>query len=442
MKKLLIISLLLLNIVSVFALSNYVETGLDSLYEGNAEAAFIVFRKGANTNDIIAQYLLAICYEHGIGTEKMGKEAFLMYRRTAERGLANAMLDLSRCYTEGIGIEKNIEKGVIWKEKFLSKKNVENIPDIINIYYSREIPHQENIKDEIQDEKVFLSKESPKKGNIITEHPSNKEITSVIISDVDIDIPVINKVNNNTFALIIANENYQEVANVDMAINDGEIFSLYCNKVLGLPETNIHLVKDGTLNNIKRKINLFQQIAETFNGEASFIIYYAGHGFPDEKSRKAFLLPIDGYVFDTTTCLSLEDLYDTLGKIPAQQIIILMDACFSGSTRGNDMLASARGIAIKAEKGVPVGNTVVISSSQGDETSYPYSEKNHGLFTYYLLKILKESKGDISIEELTDYISENVARTSIVVNGKSQTPSLMSSKQLKDNWKTWKIIKN
>jgi hypothetical protein len=77
---------------------------------------------------------------------------------------------------------------------------------------------------------------------------------------------------------------------------------------------------------------------------------------------------------------------------------------------------------------------VVFSAAQGDETAYPYKDKGHGLFTYYLLKKLKETKGNVSLEELSSYITEKVSRESIVSNGKSQTPTVMTSDNLKTTW--------
>ena len=82
-------------------------------------------------------------------------------------------------------------------------------------------------------------------------------------SDVDENIPVNSQNNGNTFALIIANENYQDVAQVPNALNDGSVFFEYCTKTLGVPESNVHLIKDATLNNIKREINLIKQITNS-----------------------------------------------------------------------------------------------------------------------------------------------------------------------------------
>ena len=113
-------------------------------------------------------------------------------------------------------------------------------------------------------------------------------------SDVDVNLPSNASDNDNTFAVIIANENYQEEVNVDYALNDGEMFKEYCHKVLGLPEDNVHIRKDATLNNIKAEISWMQQVAKAYNGQARFVVFYAGHGIPDEASKAAYLLPVDG----------------------------------------------------------------------------------------------------------------------------------------------------
>ena len=258
-----------------------------------------------------------------------------------------------------------------------------------------------------------------------------------IKADVDINLPTTTINNVNTFAVIIANEHYQDVAPVPYANNDGEIFAEYCKQSLGLPTTNVHLVKDATLNNMKREFNWLKQVSDAYKGSAKIIVYYAGHGIPDEATRNAYLLPIDGFGTDITTGYSLEALYATLGNMQAKSITVFLDACFSGSMRNGNMMASARGVAIKAKSSTPKGNMVVFSAASGEETAYPYKEKQHGLFTYYLLKKLQLSKGNISLGELQNYVTDEVAKRSIVVNGKSQTPTVSPSPNIGEGWKSW-----
>ena len=257
--------------------------------------------------------------------------------------------------------------------------------------------------------------------------------------DIDINIPESKQRQENVFVVIIANENYQEVAEVPYAINDGTTFKEYCIKALGIPDDHIHFIKNATLNNIQRQIAWLEKVMAAYNGEGKLIFYYAGHGIPDEKEKSAYLLPVDGVGNDPSTGYSLDQLYKTLGQMPAQSSIVIMDACFSGAKRDGGMLASARGVAIKPKPQEPKGNMFILSAAQGDETAYPYQEKGHGMFTYYLLKGLQNSKGDISLGELSEYIIDNVRKQSIVKNGKSQTPCVSASGALKDSWKTLKL---
>ena len=182
-----------------------------------------------------------------------------------------------------------------------------------------------------------------------------------------------------------------------------------------------------------------KKVAEAYKGQARFIVYYAGHGIPDEKSGTSYLLPVDGKGSMLMTGYSLQQFYQELGDMPSAGVTVFMDACFSGSKRGEGMLASARGVAIKAKAQAPQGKMVVFSAAQGDETAYPLKDKEHGLFTYYLLKKLKETKGDVTYGELGSYITEQVSRKSIVANSKSQTPTVNPSQSVADSWKNMKL---
>lgn len=275
--------------------------------------------------------------------------------------------------------------------------------------------------------------------NSVVETPSSRvpeveERTSAILSDID-NVPAATEANNvNTFVLIFANENYQEVENVDYAIRDGELFKKYCTAILGVPEENIHYKSDATLNNIFAGIDWITRVCNVYKDEANVIFYYAGHGIPDEASGTSYLLPVDGYGTNVKTGYSLDDLYKALGELPTKQTTVLMDACFSGAKRGDGMLVAARGVAIKAKPSTPTGNMIVLSATQGDETAYPYKEQGHGLFTYYLLKKLRETNGQCTLGELAQYVIQQVSRRSIVVNGKSQTPVANASPGIVERW--------
>ena len=61
------------------------------------------------------------------------------------------------------------------------------------------------------------------------------------------------------------------------------------------------------------------------------------------------------------------------------------------------------------------------------------------MFTYYLLKKIKETSGNVTYKELGDYVTDNVRKQSIVVNGKSQTPVVVPSATVGGIWESWKL---
>lgn len=254
---------------------------------------------------------------------------------------------------------------------------------------------------------------------------------------VDTKIFVNDVKDENTFVIIISNENYKYEESVPFARNDGEVFRIYCQKTLGIPESNIRFVADATLNEMNYQFSWLEDALKAYDGTARAIIYYTGHGMPDENSKEAYLLPVDGFSKSpATSALSTKVLYDKLGKMNSKSIMIFLDACFSGAKRDGKMLASSRGVAIKPNSN-PVGsNTVVFSAAQGNETAYPYKSMKHGMFTYYLLDKLQQTGGAVTMGDLSDYVTTQVKRKSVVENGKSQTPSVVA---VNNDWKSWQL---
>lgn len=259
-------------------------------------------------------------------------------------------------------------------------------------------------------------------------------------SDVDINVPTSGVENKLTFALVFANEMYREESNVDFAHNDGTTIEKYFLNTLGIPQTNIHVVHDATKNDMVREVDWLKNVANAYGDEEiNLLVYYAGHGVPNESDGTAYLIPIDGVGSNTKTLYPLAEFYDELASIKSKSTILFMDACFSGSLRGTGMLASARGIALKAKQASPKSSMVVLSAATGDETAWPYKEKGHGLFTYYLLKKLQASKGNVSLGQLSDYIRAEVGKQSVVSNSKRQTPTVNVSQDIAESWRNIKL---
>ena len=235
--------------------------------------------------------------------------------------------------------------------------------------------------------------------NIVTD-----KSTTVEISDVDVDIPINNINKPNTYALIIGNEDYSSFQtglnteiNVDFAINDAKIFKEYCNKTLGIPEKQIKLLINATFGQMNQGIAWLNNLAKIDDGNAELILYYSGHGLPDEQTKESYIMPVDISGNNVSQAIKLTDVYNKLLEHPSKRVTVFLDACFSGGAR-NQSLIAAKGVRIEPKKNILTGNIIVISSSTGDESSGVFREEQHGFMTYFLLKKLQESKGNVSYQ--------------------------------------------
>lgn len=434
--------------------------------------SFEWLKKAAEKGYIDAYLQLGTRYEDGFGTLRNIKEAITWYQKaydsrdpkapgflcmayykdgnyTEARRWAEIVISqnkdvfigyrtLARLYMYGYGVEKDKTKAFELMSKAIDEAKKAGIPTPNTLDTEGELYLADNDVSKAREIYNTVLKETPD-FYAQTETKLSKYMKEHKGGDVDFEIPIASNINDKTFAVIIANEKYQMEKSVEFATNDGKVFMEYCKKTLGLPEKNVHYIADATLNNIKYEVKWLQNVIAVYKGDAKVIFYYAGHGIPDEKNKSAYILPIDGYGSDAATGYALEDLYKALGSLPSKSVTIFLDACFSGAKRDGDMLASARGVAIKTRPIAPIGNMVVFTAAQGDETAYPYKEQEHGLFTYYLLKKLQETKGDVTLGELGDYIKTQVERQSVVTNGKLQSPSIMATSSVGNDWKSWKL---
>ncbi|MGB0402489.1 MAG: caspase family protein [Salibacteraceae bacterium] len=285
----------------------------------------------------------------------------------------------------------------------------------------------------------------------ISKENSTKQVKPTVIratnkiSSVDVNIPKIGKPNPYRFALIIGNEDYQshqptlsKESNVDYANRDAEIFKQYAQNIMGVPEENTVYLLDAQVVELNRALIKMNKAIELSNGKAEIIIYYAGHGFPDQNTKDPYLIPVDVSANDLKYAFKLTDLYKSLTQYESKRITVFLDACFSGGAR-NQGLMTARGIKIVPKEGYLHGNITVFSACSGTETAQPYHNEQHGLFTYFLLKKLQETKGDLTYEELYNYLKENVGIKSVFVNESEQTPEINSSPSVGEEWKNWKL---
>ena len=275
----------------------------------------------------------------------------------------------------------------------------------------------------------------------IIQENNNKQKGS---SEVNIDIPKNNKLKNR-YAIVIGNENYssfqktlEKEQDVPFAVNDANTFKKYALETLGVEEENLFFLENATSGQMNQTIDLVTKIVSKLGNKAELIFYYAGHGFPDELTKEPYLIPVDVSSSYLNNAISLDELYEKFSKTGAKKVLAFVDACFSGGARENSLLAS-RGVKINPKMTDISNNLVVFSASSETQSALPYNEENHGMFTFYLLKKIKESKGRITLGELFDYVSEEVSLNSLKINQKEQDPNVIFSPKIENKWRSWEI---
>ena len=128
-------------------------------------------------------------------------------------------------------------------------------------------------------------------------------------------------------------------------------------------------------------VRAFNQLIRTAGENDSVVVYYAGHGHIHPSSTSGFWLPADADVENPKTWLSNADIGKMLANIPAKQILLVSDSCFSGAltretetTKTQDAPVSAN--AILKRRSVAVmssGSEEPVADSTGDGNS-PFAE--------------------------------------------------------------------
>lgn len=272
---------------------------------------------------------------------------------------------------------------------------------------------------------------------VVTGKASQTEIANAPALSIDVEqnIPVYGKPQKQRWGVIFGIENYRNVSSVRFARRDAEYVKEYFQKTLGIPMENLYVKIDdaASLSEFKTVFDPNGWLSKNAaKKDSEIFIYFSGHGVPTPDGKQAYLLPYDGNPnYASNSAYDLNQLYKNLEAIKVKSITLFLDSCFSGANRDNEIiLADARPVFIATFPQVAAGHMAVFAAASGSQISSAYSDKQHGLFSYYLMKGLKgeaDANGDkkITQQELNDYIADNVSSQARRM-GREQQPQLQS----------------
>lgn len=300
---------------------------------------------------------------------------------------------------------------------------------------------------------VEITVHSPFDDTIIT---TNKQL----IDDdyVEYNIPLVKANSNpNTYVLIVANEDYDApLPDCEYAWRDGQVFRDYCIRTLGIPERQVIMLNNASRNTLRTQgVDWLQKVLTATRG-GDVIVYYAGHGVTDGEYH-AYLMPCEMNYYQIKAwvgkrdmdaekmmtrhdskalfeqCVMLDTLCAWLQAVPSNSMTLILDASFNNMQRTGGPLLTVQRTTDKVKAMRLRGNMVIIFAANIQKQAFVFEQQHHGFLTYYLLKELKRTQGDIDYKTMIDNIRQAIAYES-ALQGKLQEIEVLAGGTLKDTW--------
>lgn len=212
------------------------------------------------------------------------------------------------------------------------------------------------------------------------------------------------------FALIIGINKYDNVPDLEYAVNDAEaVKNILINKFKYKEENIQTLVNEqATHNNI---MDAYYNLVNDTCANDSVLFFFAGHGstYPGLQKDKGFLIPCDGTETKMNTLISWDTLISNSELIKAKHIFFIMDACYSGLAllRGNPSKRFLKDMVRRQSR-------QVLTAGKADQrVKDSGAQTNNSIFTGYLLEALngaaKTEQGVICASSVMNYVYIKVA---------------------------------
>lgn len=187
----------------------------------------------------------------------------------------------------------------------------------------------------------------------------------------------------NYWALIIAVGDYAHpsVADLDFPMTDAKEVASVLSDYYTFEKDRVRLLLNPTRAELIKALDEFSPTGSTpLDEDDNLLVYYAGHGHYDENYAEGYWLPSDAEKNNRANWVSNSDIQLAFKGIRAQHILLLSDACFSGSlfaTRSPFTVAIEEAYKERSRKAITAGNL----------TQVP----DRSVFKEYLVKRLREN---------------------------------------------------
>lgn len=213
------------------------------------------------------------------------------------------------------------------------------------------------------------------------------------------------------YALIIGNNNYEKLEDLDNAVNDAKDLEKVLKEKYGFETT---LLIDEKSDETENAIIKFTQNREKND---NILIYYAGHGELVKKQNRGYWLPTDAGPTQDSKWLSNNNIKDLISSSDAKHVLLIVDSCFSGSLmRGSGDQKSVEKLTSKRIERLQAKKTRIVITSGGNEQVVDgIGASTNSVFAQPLIKYLKENTDVIQsiklFQKVQSYVIDNADQT-------------------------------
>jgi hypothetical protein len=193
------------------------------------------------------------------------------------------------------------------------------------------------------------------------------------------------------YALVIGNDNYQNMTNLRTARNDARAVAGVLESKYGF---KTELLLDADRYTLLSTLNRYMQ---ELNEHDNLLIYYAGHGELDEVNLRGYWLPVDAETESTTNWISNVTITDMLNVMSAKHVLVVADSCYSGALTRSSVARLQGGMSGKARiewyKAMSNARARAALTSGGIQPVLDAGGGQHSIFAQAFIEVLEENEG-------------------------------------------------
>lgn|GEM_PF-5719797 len=417
--------------------------------------------------DVAALRTVAAAAIYAEGSAAAGRDyakAAERYRIAAELGDAHAQLALAELYRDGLGVPQNQSLAASWLSRAARQGDTEaqlqlavmlSDPDfagrddaqayqwsLLAAAWGSEtdrkqaVARRNDLARRLKPEQVQRGQAMAAQFRPVAEIVHNDTAPSIQLA-IDAPPPPLDatrlrgKAKPNAVALVIGVEDYQRLPPAQYAGRDARAFRDFAVNAMGITPERVRLLVDGQarLLDVQKVVETWLK-AEIQGGATDVYVFFSGHGLASDDGRDLYLFPHDGdRAILKRSSIDRAQLIDTILGFGAKSATLFLDTCYSGGTRGDDILiADARPLMIVPRTGGIPLRANVLAAARNDQLSSSYPAARHGLFSYFLMRGMMgeaDANGDrsVTLEELHTF-TEGRVRREASQRGRDQVPVL------------------